>query len=121
MPLADIGGNACRAAANRLPAPSSSARAMPGAAVRRPVVAAEPAYTPPSNGSTSRATTCGPNRRATRSATVGSAPTVQCISRWGSLSMRATVSSSTSPTTDDAEAGMPFTVLAGSGCKPPPA
>ncbi len=61
--------------AHRDPAP----RPRVGAADRRPIVAADPAYTPASIGSTDRATTCSPNRSPTTSATrrVRTGPPVQ--------------------------------------------
>ncbi|CAG6852718.1 hypothetical protein PICSAR164_01501 [Mycobacterium avium subsp. paratuberculosis] len=83
------------------------------------MVAAEPAYTPLSSGSTDRDTTCSPNRSPTRSATAGSLPGRQCSGRRGSASMRASVASSTSLAIDAADDGMPTTVPVGSGCSRP--
>ena len=110
------GGNARRTASVRLAAPRSRAAATVGAAARRPIVAAEPAYTPISSGSTDLATTCSPNRSPTNSATDGSLPGRQSSGRADSASMRATVASSTSPAIDAADDGMPATVPVGSGC-----
>src|SRR6185295_5625394 len=91
------GGSASRTASVRLRAPRSSAAASVGAADRRPIVAADPAYTPASSGSTERVTTCSPNRSPTRSATDGSAPGRQENGRLGSSSIHVIAASSTSP------------------------
>ena len=80
-----------------------------------PIVAAEPAYTPASIGSTERATTCSPNRSATTAPTAGSAPGRHDIGRSGSAAIRAIVASSTNPVTDRAELGTPLTVSGGNG------
>ena len=128
-----------RRRSRRTPAPPDSAAAPParrrsgwprrgpaprprvGTAARRPIVAAEPAYTPASIGSTDRATTCSPNRSPTTSATAGSAPRRQRSGRDGSAAIRATVASSTSPAIDAAELGMPLTVSGGQRMQAGPA
>ena len=110
------GGSASRTASVRLRAPRSSAAASVGAADRSPMVAADPAYTPASSGSTERATTCSPNRSPTRSATAGSAPGRHLNGRARSSSIRAIVASSTSPASADGCAGMPCRVPCGIGC-----
>jgi len=97
-------------------APRSRAAATLGAAARSPIVAAEPAYTPLSSGSTERATVCSPNRSPTTSATAGSLPGSQLSGRTDSASMRAIVASSTSPASDADEDGIPTIVPDGSGC-----
>ncbi len=86
-------GSARRAASVRLAAPASRAAATVGAAARIPIVAADPAYTPDSIGSTDRLTTCSPNRSATTAPTAGSEPpaTAAAVRLGGNLRDRAVV------------------------------
>ncbi len=114
------GGSAARTASVRLGAPRSRAAATVGTAARMPMVAAEPAYTPASIGSTARATTWLPNRSPTISATDGSPPRSQRSGRAGSAAIRSNTSSSTRPRIEAAELGMPLTVSAGSECSRAP-
>ena len=83
-------------------------------------MAAEPAYTPLSSGSTDRATVCSPNRSPINSAVAGSLPGCQSNGRSGSAFMRSMVASSTKPVTDVADDGIPTTVALGSGCNSSP-
>ncbi len=85
------------------------------------MVAADPAYTPASSGSTDLDTTWVPKRSPTSSAIAGSVPRSQLNGRDGSSATAVSVASSTRPASDCADVGMPFTVPSGIGCRPPPA
>ena len=109
-----------RTASVRLRAPRSSTAASVGAADRSPIVAADPAYTPASSGSTERVTTWSPNRSPTSSATEGSAPGRQVSGRRRLVahplrSWRRRPGRPATPRRD----GMPLRVSRGSGaCRP---
>ena len=97
-------------------APASRRVASAGSASRTPMSPARLEYTPPSIGSTLRATTEGPNRSATSCPTDVSVPASHRIERSDSPDMRSTSSGSARPSTTAGPAGMPISAGLGNGC-----
>jgi hypothetical protein len=116
---APVSVTACAAAVNDPPARNRAASA--GIVARTDSASARPAYTPPSSGSTRRATTSAPIRSRTRTPTAASSSSGGSGGSVGSASRAASPAALSTPASRTAatEAGTPSMVRAGSGRRSP--